>query len=667
MILQKKSLFFLFGLISLLVASINALTGTSVVLGLGCLVAFLFSITKLQPKQPAWMSLLTALCSISILGSILYYAGPVTTLGLLVVCTITLVIVTIATPATSTNQEATHARPYWGALLAVLIFLSAWWIHLLSNTTTSAVRTPWHLADPRALILIGLATFIIITYLTNQHARYKTLTTQVLFASVLCVTAVLYPLGYGFDPFIHQATLAHILEFGTITPKPLYYIGQYAIELTASNLFTLPLLTVDRFLVILLTTIFIPTAAVFSTPSHRGAALTASLLLPLSAFINTTPQALSFLFTTILVLVSLPVLRSEKPTPFWLLALLATAALITHPLAGIPAVLYVVTLFLTHRFASPLLTGLSVILSAFAIPVVFLLQAALSGLPISIGLHLHELPWSLFLANHYEPWLDLLYLGIHNFGWLLLLFVVGSLCFVKNQLHATRLPLYFSAAWFVSYLLLRYTLQFDFLIEYERTNYANRLLTLAHLFLLPQLIIGFSWLFSTFHAKPLRRTAWSVLLTLLITANVYGAYPRHDNYARSAGFNVSQTDINTVYAIDDYAGDDPFVVLANQAVSAAALQAFGFKQYFEGDIFYYPIPTGGTLYQHYLSMADKKPTKETVTAVMDLTHAETVFFVLNDYWWNSAYIAEEAKAIADDWFYIDDTAIFVFTKNTVLD
>ena len=43
------------------------------------------------------------------------------------------------------------------------------------------------------------------------------------------VANIIFPLGFGFDPFIHQATEKHILDFGFILPKKLYYIGQYVL------------------------------------------------------------------------------------------------------------------------------------------------------------------------------------------------------------------------------------------------------------------------------------------------------------------------------------------------------------------------------------------------------------------------------------------------------
>ena len=55
-------------------------------------------------------------------------------------------------------------------------------------------------------------------------------------------------------------------------------------------------------------------------------------------------------------------------------------------------------------------------------------------------------------------------------------------------------------------------------------------------------------------------------------------------------------------------GVSPYIVLANQSVSAAALLRFGFHTYY-GAQFYYAIPTGAPLYQSYLDMVYRGATR----------------------------------------------------------
>lgn len=78
-------------------------------------------------------------------------------------------------------------------------------------------------------------------------------------------------------------------------------------------------------------------------------------------------------------------------------------------------------------------------------------------------------------------------------------------------------------------------------------------------------------------------------------------------------------------------------------------------------IFYYPIPTSGPLYQYYLNMVYKKPSRETMLAAMDSVGVNEGYFVLNKYWWAFPKILEEAKLEADSWEVIGDNDIYIFS------
>jgi len=150
----------------------------------------------------------------------------------------------------------------------------------------------------------------------------------------------------------------------------------------------------------------------------------------------------------------------------------------------------------------------------------------------------------------------------------------------------------------------------------------------------------------------------------LLSCSVYHSYPRFDDYYNSRSFSTSQSDINAVRWINqDANNNDNYIVLANQQVSAAALKEFGFKKYFNtenGELFYYPIPTGDKLYSYYLTMVDEKADKKTALNAADLVGADTVYFVLNNYWFGFEKILTEAEVDADDIKKIDDGKIFIF-------
>jgi hypothetical protein len=140
---------------------------------------------------------------------------------------------------------------------------------------------------------------------------------------------------------------------------------------------------------------------------------------------------------------------------------------------------------------------------------------------------------------------------------------------------------------------------------------------------------------------------------------MYVSYPRYDAYELVRSFNTSRYDIEAVRFIEADAKGDDYVVLANQAVSAAAVREFGFRKYYDGN-FFYPIPTGNKLYQTYLSMVYQMPSKNTARRALELTGVSTVYFVLNDYWHEAERLKEEASREADASFNIGNEKITVF-------
>ncbi|PIZ52779.1 hypothetical protein COY25_04555, partial [Candidatus Uhrbacteria bacterium CG_4_10_14_0_2_um_filter_41_7] len=582
----------------------------------------------------------------------------------------------LKTETVNSENEQVQNKTWLTLSLATLAILS-WWSALNNLSVTDSIRSPWLALSPTALLAIFASLLLVALALyVNQAKKISVILLAVIFFASVSLTAFIFPLGYGFDPFIHRATVQHILDFGTIVPKPLYYIGQYALELIAVNVFTLPLKLVDLFLVPGLSAILIITSAVvgFETvfPKKPLTPLLALFLLPLSAFIITTPQSLAYIYTLVLLFLSLPILaKSENAPSKWLLALFASSAIITHPLAGIPTGIYFVLVFAStlktnNRKIKAIGTGIIAFLGSISLPLVFLVQAKQANLDVIFNLrnifNFNLLDLSFNISNRFSTISDGLYLVIDNIFWLLLLFgLIGTiLLYRKKAPLPLMLPAITAGIWFINYWLLSTTLEFSFLIEYERANYSDRLLTLTMIFLIPVIGIFILETLGNLKNKPrILSASFILLLTLIGTANVYGAYPRHDNYARSSGFNVSQNDLNAVWEINKIGGEDDYVVLANQAVSAAALESFGFKKYYKENIFYYPIPTGDKLYQLFLE-AIKEPSQENMVRAMDLTGVNKAFLVINDYWWQSEQVSELAKNTANEWFSVGDGAIKIF-------
>lgn len=564
--------------------------------------------------------------------------------------------------------------------VGLVILLIGFFSGLQGSATIDALRSPWLVASPTLLIWIAGSAAILTLLAWKKRMRLVLAGTIATLFAGLSVALFVFPLGYGFDPFLHQATVDHISLFGTITPKPFYYIGQYALELILVLTTGSASHVIDVALLPILASILLPGIIgasmwqVTKRPQPTTLAIMASLILPLSGFINTTPQGIANLLTLSILFLSLPelVTRHRWTHPL-VLVLLTIATLLVHPIAGIPAAIFVALVLTSQRVDKTtiplhtikrLLFPATLIVGAVILPLAFTLFGGAS-LNVNFGRLTSILP-PVFFSTRFTVLGDLFALIGAN-GWIWLTLLAGIAGVIIWRLQSKRWLLYPATALLliINALILTVVGDFSFLIDYEQTNYTDRVVTLALYMLLPLAILGLS--LGVERLWQLKKTPVFVTIVLLLAAasaaSVYTAYPRHDAYTISRGFTVSQFDHEAVASIHADAGDTPFVVLANQSVSAAAIQDYGFKTYYgeRGDIFYYPVPTGGPMYQVFLEMIEENPTSDLAKQAMDLADVDRAYFVVNDYWWSSEVAIERAKAQTDDWFVIGDGAVWVFT------
>jgi hypothetical protein len=196
--------------------------------------------------------------------------------------------------------------------------------------------------------------------------------------------------------------------------------------------------------------------------------------------------------------------------------------------------------------------------------------------------------------------------------------------------------------------------------DYEQADYSRRLILASLLVLSPLLAEAASSFWRKFVASQyFVRLTLGFFLAAFLTSSFYLSYPRHDDYYNSRGLSVGQPDIEAVAFIDDQADSRPYAVLANQQVSAAALKLFGFAHYYKGN-FYYPIPTTNPLYDYYLQMVYGRPSRQVAEEAMDLMGVDTVFLVLNKYWYDFPKLLEEAKLAADYYQFFGQGETYVF-------
>ncbi len=561
--------------------------------------------------------------------------------------------------------------------LYTFLFANSFYILLISATDKSII-SPWQVIPSYFFIFYILATLTLILITKYASQRISLFFVSAHFFLSFSIALIIYKIGYGFDPFIHEATLDIIKEKGFVDPKPLYYLGQYSLIIILNKVLFIPIAFLNKFLVPILASIFFPRAIFeylskrFDDISTSFIAMIALLALPFSFFIMSTPQNLAYLLLIIIIIKSLNLKNYHDLALVYLLSLVA---LLTQPVAGIPAFLFVLSLNIYHselRFKKIFLTTVF-ILMATVLPLSFYLFEKSPESQVNISNNIFPSILSAFTNTStnsltlFIPKQDnFIYNSIYLYGFnikmiVFLIFLSGLFISLRHKKEC-KIFIHFlltSVSLFIAYLLTS-SLSFSFLVEYERSNFSNRILLIASFFLLPYIILSFYTFF--YKLKSMGRPVQipiTLFLLILITTSLYLSYPRFDRSHNSHGISTGIYDIEATKWIEDN-NKRQYVVLANQQVSAAALRNFGFNKYFSGGIFYYPIPTSSPLYDYYLDMVYDKPSKKNALKAMNLLNINEIYFVLNKYWWAFPKLLDEAKLEANSFKEFGDGEVYVF-------
>lgn len=594
--------------------------------------------------------------------------------------------------ATPTAAAARLGPKGWLSLLIFGALTGQCFRLLLIASSSSALRSPFQTLNPDFFLYYFLAALSLLTLIKISTAKDIRFSKIAVFASIIffflsfAVALIIYQVGFGFDPFIHQATEKLIFEQGQVTPKPVYYLGQYFLVVFLSKISLWPIGIIDSHLVPLLAAMLIPALLFFSLKNWNSketiklSLLTPLfLILPFSNFTLTAPQGLANLFLLITLINSI-----NNQYPWWGLLFSALASLLIHPLAGIPAIVFVLILWASRWSARGGLAHKIVWLellaiTSFVLPLVFMLQSLISkdlaptfGAAGLTGLR-QALAWLKPNFQRQFDWVyDIGYFWNQNLYLLLtLLAVIGIVLTIKSQNWQKLKPYFWTfVILIINYIFLSNWVNFEFLIEYERANYAQRILEISFYFLLPFVFVFYRQTFEKRESAPAqvsyvpstpKKVFGLLFFSFLILNSLYFSYPRHNQVETGHNISTSSSDVRAVQWIESVAQAD-YLVLANQSVSAAALKELGFKKYYpteQGEIFFYPIPTGGPLYQFYLSMVYDRPSREIVHQAADLVGVKEGYFIINQYWFGYERIVETAKAESDDWWPIDNS-IHVF-------
>src|SRR3989338_9311187 len=319
-----------------------------------------------------WIGLWTLLSCLIIVLTFAYYVWQITPGLITAVVLLTPPIVLWCTKRFQTKTLFTHVHDLWHekrhripsavwlvSSLCLLLFVF-FFITLGNAPVVDAVRSVWERLPTTIFIsyLLIVALTLGLLWRGKERALSLTFVCILLFATI-SIVAIVFPIGFGFDSFIHKATEVHLANFGTITPKPFYYIGQYVLVLFLHHGFDLSVDLADTFLVPVLTAILLPMAWYFAcvhilrTRSTAMLCLSGLFMLPLSQFIVTTPQALANLWVLLGILASIPYLLEKELPRLGILGLTTLATFLIHPIAGIPAGLYFMLLMTDPSRTNP--------------------------------------------------------------------------------------------------------------------------------------------------------------------------------------------------------------------------------------------------------------------------------------------------------------------------
>ncbi len=563
---------------------------------------------------------------------------------------------------------------YWPYLVYFSIYLTNIYF-LYSSRSDRALISPWQIVGSDFFIGYAAASLVLILILLKGRISVtsKLVSLSAHYFLSFSVAAIVYKIAYGYDPFIHQATMELIDKYGLVTPKPFYYLGEYSLIIILHKISGLSIYALNKFLVPVLAAIYLPLVSyrLARFNNHEtGRWLVPLFLLGLtfSPFILTTPQNLSYLFLIICIAFGL-----TKSNPLWSL-ILATATLAIHPLTGIPAICWSL-LILINKNSSKIKKGTTnylrfflFIVSSLALPLALFISGGNDLKKISWNFYyifepLKNLFSNLNTAGQENYLLNVIYFFEYNYNlWLIIILAISLILFYRSQHRRNLKSLIFINGALLAAYLISSQIIFTDLINYEQSNFSERLLVIIMIFFLPIILFTLQKLINLILKQNITsKIIWLFFGVTLLSCSLYISYPRIDKYFNSRGYSTS---INDIRAVDEIAetASAPYIVLANQQVSAAALKELGFNHYYQsakGLIYFYPIPTGGELYQFYLDMVYKNPSRETMASARALTGVNESYLVINKYWFQSDRIINAAKISADSWKTIDNN-IYIF-------
>lgn len=565
---------------------------------------------------------------------------------------------------------------HWTNYIVILILLgdSAILYQVFVARTADALSSPWLLFGYSIFALFGFVSFALFIVSYNRKDDLGLLLSALHFFVAIAVSAIVFEIGFGFDPFIHRAAESDLSLNGFINPRQILYTGQYVLVSAIHRLTALPIKIVDIWLVPVVSSLLIPASAYLGLrnglrmeKSEAQLCVHVIFLLPLMPLTFTVPFNITFLlfFASVFLL-----LIKMNRVQTGVMVLVATFAVLVHPLLGVPMLLFILLVNGWHR-------RVIAIVSMIAIPAMFIVHNILSGLSsVSIFNPLYRVRYftSLFVdpyQHNYFPVPQIWEIIYFYRTWMVWIFFILAIIAVLQQ---KNLPIYYekinkmariyflSAGYFmVGIFLLSTMFIFRDIIWYEQAEFSLRLVQAISLMVLPFLALYIKKIVG--NAKDPKKYFIFVTIALLMTLSWYFSYPRLDPKSINPGVSVSASDVSAVLEIDRMADGNDYIVLSSQMMSAAALQEFGFRDYIQVDgheYLWYALPTGGVLYQEFLTYMNGGADIGVIDLLNAGTGVDRIYTVIHDYTPYGDIIILNAKKNSDRWISIDGGNMLLF-------
>lgn len=552
---------------------------------------------------------------------------------------------------------------------------------LFRKSYTGIIRSPWEILNYKFWALFMLSNILITINFINRRTLKNIFLIAWHFLLISSIGIILYQIGYGYDSFIHQAALQTIKETGTIQPRLFLYIGQYGLTFFLTSISQLSLATINKILLPVSFALIWPTSLYYGlrygfnwSRKISYLAVLWSIFVGINFAIMTTPQSFSYLLLAMIFFLMPDINNRNISWQFiWLVAIMTMTI---HPLAGIPllclASLMTVWQMRDHPKLRKILFYLLSTITALVLPLFLAFYQRIQGIAWSEIFSFKIWPIiSLPNINWYQTFsfpLDF----AHNIGsnqiWLYILATLFGLwiIFRENKYIFFKRITFFTILLIINFLLTKIFLNFNLQITYQKDDYSNRILFMIAIGALPIFLTAvYYWFREIFRSNGFWNKTWLVILTsIIIGISTYFTYPIYDQHGNSKSFNITATDIKTVQTIKNDAGDQPYIVLANQMVGAASIKNYGFAHYYN-DNFYYSMPLGtASIYDQYLNMIEKNASREEALMAMDKAGVDRLYFVVNNYWHTAKQAIAQAEISADNKMLIDDgvNTVFVYYR-----